>query len=241
MPPRHNVAVSGFTKKPILNSLTPYFSTGSISCLPSLLTLYGRASSTPNIFGIEGPNISVSRSPTLYPKRAKAIARLAETVLLPTPPLPELTAITFFTCGRSLPTSGRGADIESKGLNIYRIEAVCDTNLETEIFEMIKPYNNDMILLLKKAKKIVSEAEKKGITLEFNPNISNEKPTCYKDILDNKEEVNNLKKEVSLLESEYYEKLTNKLLTDVNKYLESKKQSMYGDIIMLTFEDEDLS
>lgn len=131
--------------------------------------------------------------------------------------------------------------IESKGLNIYRIEAVCDTNLETEIFEMIKPYNNDMILLLKKAKKIVSEAEKKGITLEFNPNISNEKPTCYKDILDNKEEVNNLKKEVSLLESEYSEKLTNKLLSDVNKYLESKKQSMYGDIIMLTFEDEDLS
>ena len=32
--------------------------------------------------------------------------------------------------------------IESKGLNIFRIEAVCDTNLETELFSIIKPYND---------------------------------------------------------------------------------------------------
>ena len=41
--------------------------------------------------------------------------------------------------------------IESKGLNIYRIEAVCDTNLEVELYEEIKPYNNEMITLLDKA------------------------------------------------------------------------------------------
>ena len=43
--------------------------------------------------------------------------------------------------------------IESKGLNVYRIEAVCDTNLEIELFKIIKPYNDEMILLLKKDKK----------------------------------------------------------------------------------------
>ena len=41
------------------------------------------------------------------------MARLADTVLLPTPPLPELTAMMFFTSGSSFSTSGRGADLNS--------------------------------------------------------------------------------------------------------------------------------
>ena len=44
---------------------------------------------------------------------AKAIARLTDTVLLPTPPLPELTAMIFFTCGSSLSIVGLGADLNS--------------------------------------------------------------------------------------------------------------------------------
>ena len=125
MPPRHSVAVSGLTKNPMERSRTPYFSTGSISCLPSFSTPYGRTSSTPNILGILGPKMSVSSNPTLYPKRAKAIARLAETVLFPTPPLPELTAMIFFTCGNNLPTSGRGALLNS-------VSMVTSTSFPTE-------------------------------------------------------------------------------------------------------------
>ena len=86
--------------------------------------------------------------------------------------------------------------IESKGLNIYRIEAVCDTNLKTEIFSIIKPYNDEMIKLLSKAKKLVKDAEEKGIKLELNINISNEAPLCYKDILENKKEVETLRKNI---------------------------------------------
>ena len=65
MPPRQSVAVSGLTKKPMLSSFTPYFSMGSMSCLPSFSTAYGLASSTLNIFGIDGPKMSASSSPTL--------------------------------------------------------------------------------------------------------------------------------------------------------------------------------
>ena len=39
--------------------------------------------------------------------KAAETARLAATVLLPTPPLPEDTAIIFFTCGNNLSGSGR--------------------------------------------------------------------------------------------------------------------------------------
>ena len=53
--------------------------------------------------------MSASKSPTRNPRRASETARLAATVLFPTPPFPELTAMTFFTCGNILPGSGRGA------------------------------------------------------------------------------------------------------------------------------------
>ena len=45
--------------------------------------------------------MSASSSPTLAPSAASASARLAAVVLLPTPPLPEATAMMFLTFGIS--------------------------------------------------------------------------------------------------------------------------------------------
>src|ERR1700734_336126 len=45
--------------------------------------------------------MSASISPTLAPPRERARAKLAATVLLPTPPLPLTTAIIFFTFGNN--------------------------------------------------------------------------------------------------------------------------------------------
>ena len=130
--------------------------------------------------------------------------------------------------------------IESKGLNVYRIEAVCDTNLETEVFEMIKPYNDEMILLLKKAKKIIEEAEKDEIKLNFSPQISNERPKCYKDILENKLEVTNLRKEVNELEKEYKQELIKKELSKTDEYVSNKITGKYGDVVILNLHDHDM-
>lgn len=130
--------------------------------------------------------------------------------------------------------------IESKGLNVYRIEAVCDTNLEIELFEIIKPYNDEMILLLKKAKKIISDAQNDDITLDFNVNISNERPRCYNDILENKKEVINLCKKVNDLEKEYKEKLISKELKKQEVYLSKKEKGKYGDVIILRFNGYDI-
>ncbi|MCY1310390.1 hypothetical protein D9M70_605720 [compost metagenome] len=51
------------------------------------------------MIGIDGPEISASRIPTLAPAFLSAIARLAVTVDFPTPPFPEEMAIMFFTPG----------------------------------------------------------------------------------------------------------------------------------------------
>ena len=131
--------------------------------------------------------------------------------------------------------------IEKKGLNIYRIEAVCDTNLETEIFKMIKPYNDEMILLLKKAKKIVNDANKEGITLNLDVNISNEKPTCYKDILENKNEVMTLRKQIKDLEKKYSEEKAKKTLNNISDIMKDKKIGKYGEVLIKTFDNEDIN
>lgn len=132
-------------------------------------------------------------------------------------------------------------DVESKGLNIYRVEGVCDTNLETEIFSMIKPYNDEMILLLKKAKKIVFEALEKGIKLTLNVNISNERPRCYKDILENKEEVILVRKEIARLEREYKEALAKKLIEKTSDFASKKVMGRYGEVAILEFKNEDIN
>lgn len=132
-------------------------------------------------------------------------------------------------------------DVESKGLNIYRVEGVCDTNLETEIFSMIKPYNDEMILLLKKAKKIVFEALEKGIKLTLNVNISNERPRCYKDILENKEEVILVRKEIARLEREYKEALAKKLIEKTSDFVSKKVIGRYGEVAILEFKNEDIN
>ncbi len=130
--------------------------------------------------------------------------------------------------------------IESKGLNVYRIEAVCDTNLETEIFKMIKPYNDEMVLLLKKAKSIIKDADNNGIKLSFDVNISNEKPLCYKDVLENKDEVLMVRKKIAELEKKYAEELSKKALSKTDEYVNEKITGIYGDVVIKTFENENM-
>ena len=60
---------------------------------------HGGLGAMPNSLGIDGPNRSASSTPTLSPSFAKPTARLQATVDLPTPPLPEATAMMCLTPG----------------------------------------------------------------------------------------------------------------------------------------------
>src|SRR5947207_2044580 len=54
----------------------------------------------PSMRGTLGPYTSASSNPTLCPSFAKTIARLTASVVFPTPPLPEPTAMMVSTPGR---------------------------------------------------------------------------------------------------------------------------------------------
>ena len=54
-------------------------------------------------------------------------------------------------------------NFESKGSNVYRIEATTGSRIENTLFDIIKPYNDEMMRLLIKAKEIINQAKKMDI------------------------------------------------------------------------------
>ena len=83
-----------------------------------------------------GPVMSASSRPTAAPARASATARLTLTVLLPTPPLPDATAITFLTPGQDLlgrarrGAADRGAPVDREARDAHRVERAADLGLD---------------------------------------------------------------------------------------------------------------
>lgn len=107
---------------------------------------------------------------------------------------------------------------ESKGSNVYRIEAVTGDKVEEALFQAIKPYNDEMIKQLMKAKMIVSQAKKEGINLSFDVDIDNNKPTSYKDIIYNRNELEYVQKEVRALEKTYLTQRQKMALQDLSVF-----------------------
>ncbi len=112
---------------------------------------------------------------------------------------------------------------ESKGSDTYRIEAVTNSKIDQTLFGVIKPYNDEMIKLLLKAKNIIDEANKIGISLDFDINIDNSKPTSYKDVVFNQNELSYVQNEVKMLEKKYMELREKNVLNNLNEYKKNIK------------------
>ena len=105
--PRQITGVSSGTKNPMEITFTPCASSGRIMSLnPTGLPV------TPSMRGTLKPQTSASRTPTLCPSAASATARFTVTLDLPTPPLPEATAmIDGLRRERDLRRRGRAAAV----------------------------------------------------------------------------------------------------------------------------------
>ena len=114
-------------------------------------------------------------------------------------------------------------NVESKGSGIYRIEATTGDKIDSLLFDIIKPYNDDEVKLLMKVKDIITQAKKEGITLDFDIDIDNSKPTSYKDIIFNKNELNYVKEEVKELEKKYFNLKEAKALENLDYYKDKIK------------------
>ena len=115
-------------------------------------------------------------------------------------------------------------NFESKGSNTYRIEAVTGNRLENTLFEVIKPYNDEMVKLLIKAKEILALAKRQNINLDFDVEIDNSVPTSYKDIIYNQNELSYVQSEVKALEKTYNSEVEKLTLSSLDAYLSRVKE-----------------
>lgn len=131
--------------------------------------------------------------------------------------------------------------VESKGSNVYRIEAATDKNIEAELYSVIEPYNEEMIKLLGKAKRIINEAHEEGIDLPFDVSIDNSAPKLYKDIVYNRFEVANVREKVKELEKTYLTKKQEKALEDLSSFDDKVIETSFGKAIITITNGYDVS
>ncbi len=107
--------------------------------------------------------------------------------------------------------------LENKGSNTYRIEAVTNNKIVKELYERIKPYNDEMIKLFEKAKKIIDDASKDDVILKLDAKIDNSKPKSYADIIYNQKEVNEVRIKIRELEKEYSVAKSKKAISNIGE------------------------
>ena len=131
-------------------------------------------------------------------------------------------------------------NFETKGSNVYRIEAVTGDKIEATLFDIIQPYNDEMVKLLLKAREILKNARKENIDLTFDVDIDNSKPTSYKDIVFNQNELSYIQSEVKTLEKNFKEALEQKKLANLDQYQQLIKHVGDQAYLFITFQNEEM-
>ena len=132
-------------------------------------------------------------------------------------------------------------NVENKGSDIYRITGTTDNYIVPMLQREIAPYNDEMINLLEKAKKILLEADKMDIKLDFNYDINNDAPMCYADIVFNRNEVKNLKEEVKELEKKFQELKKQKSISNLDEFINAKEEINGINVVIAMTKDYDVN
>lgn len=115
------------------------------------------------------------------------------------------------------------SSVENKGADTYRVTATTDKNITQLLTEEAKKYNDEIIKLLDKAKKIINDAKELDIELNFNFNINSTIPTSYRDIVINKNDLETLRDSIKQLEKDFNNKKSEKSVSDLTSFLEVKE------------------
>ena len=114
---------------------------------------------------------------------------------------------------------------ESKGSNVYRIEAATGSNVKPELAKYAKKYLDDIVKLTIKAKSILQEASNEHIKLDYKIKDISDSVSSYKDLVRLKNELANLVDEVKNLEKDYNKIKEEKLVKSLS--------NLKDDIIMI--------
>ena len=108
--------------------------------------------------------------------------------------------------------------LENKGSDTYRIEGATKNNIDDMLHVFVKPYYDEIVKLLTKAKNILLEAKNNGIELKFEYNFDDKTLTSYQDVIFYKESLSLLKEKIKDLEKNYKDEKIKKSLSDLTAF-----------------------
>ena len=108
--------------------------------------------------------------------------------------------------------------LENKGSDVFRIEGATSNNIDKMLHIAVKPYYDEIIKLLTKAKTILKEAKDNNITLDFSFDFIDGELYGYEDVIVYKNKLKMLKDALKNLEKEYNDKKISKTLEDLSVF-----------------------
>ena len=104
----------------------------------------------------------------------------------------------------------------NKGSNTYRIEAATNKRIKEEILNASKPYNDEIVKLIIKAKSVLQEAKNYGLELNFDLSLENEETGSFADVVLLKNHLATLQEDVKVLEKEFIKLKEEKLINSLS-------------------------
>ena len=123
--------------------------------------------------------------------------------------------------------------LESKGSNVYRMEAATNDNISREIAEVVSVYVKEIRKLLDKARNILESAKAEGMDLDFDIVLEQSELESYEDIIANKNQLEHVQNEVKALEKQYNLENLNKSTSNIDNFL-NKVEEVNGKKVIIT-------
>ena len=130
--------------------------------------------------------------------------------------------------------------VENKGSDTYRIEGATNNKIESQIYEVIKPYHEEITKLLTKAKELIKQAKKEKVEAYFDFDINYQLLDSYADVVYYKEQLERLKLSVKKLEKSINEEMMNKSLNNLDEFIKVKEEINGINVIVATTKNYDV-
>ena len=113
--------------------------------------------------------------------------------------------------------------VESKGSNLYRIEAVTGSRIESSISDAVSNYVEEITKQLGKAKEILEDAKKLDKELRFDIILDQVPLNSYNAIIYNRNQLEYIQGEVRKLDKEFNNIKMNNIVNDLSFFLNKKE------------------
>ena len=108
--------------------------------------------------------------------------------------------------------------LENKGADTYRIEGATTNNIDSMLHVAVKPYYDEILKLLNKARGILNEAMELDIDLKFDLEIEERKLDSYNDVIFYKNYLSDLKERIKILEKDFKNAKISKSVSDLSAF-----------------------